>query len=118
MDKIFIEQFTKNWLKSWNTHNLEAILSHYAEDFEITSPLALERFPESQGTIKGKEAVGKYWALGLKLNPNLEFEIIDVLSGVNSISIYYLSKASQKHVVETLVFDETLKVCKAIVNYR
>lgn len=33
------ELFVNNWLESWNSHNIEKILSHYTEDFSITSPL-------------------------------------------------------------------------------
>ncbi|MCB0644946.1 MAG: nuclear transport factor 2 family protein [Phaeodactylibacter sp.] len=117
MDKEFTAKFSKEWVESWNAHDLEMILSHYSDDFEIESPLALERFPESGGKITGKEHVRTYWNLGLQLNPDLEFELLNVLSGVNSISIYYLSKSSKKRVIETMVFNPDLKVCRAIVNY-
>lgn len=117
MKKEFALQFSEEWLKSWNSHDIDLILSHYTDDFEIESPLAKERFPECKGILKGKKAIREYWSLGLKLNPNLKFEIIDVLCGVQSISIYYLSKVTNKKVVEVMNFDENLKIYKTIVNY-
>ena len=117
MDKKFLDSFTKGWLESWNSHEIDLILRHYSEDVEVESPLALQRFPESKGKIIGKENVKEYWVLGLKLNPKLEFEMIHILNGVNSISVYYLSKATNKKVIKTMVFNADLKVCKAIVCY-
>ena len=31
------QNFAKEWINSWNSHNLEEILSHYSEDIEITT---------------------------------------------------------------------------------
>lgn len=117
MEKEFAEKFAKEWVESWNSHDINSILSHYVDDVEIESPLAKIRFPETNGLIKGKAAVKKYWSLGLEQNPNLEFEIIDVLCGVTTMSIYYFSKSNKKKVVEMMTFNEALKVTKATVNY-
>jgi hypothetical protein len=117
MEKEFALQFAEEWVKSWNSHDLNRILSHYTDDFEIESPLALKRLPASNGIVRGKDAVETYWRLGLDANPNLEFEIIDVLCGVTSISIYYLSKSMNRKVIEMMCFNNEMKVFKAIVNY-
>ena len=110
MQKEFAQQFAKEWVQSWNTHDIETILSHYTDDFEIESPIAQKRFPESGGVLKSKQAIRKYWRIGLERNPNLEFEIIDVLVGVKSLSIYYHSKAANKRVIETMTFNDQRKV--------
>ena len=34
----FARQVSQEWLSAWNAHDLEAILSYYAEDFEMISP--------------------------------------------------------------------------------
>lgn len=117
MDKQFASKFAKEWVDSWNSHEINSILSHYTDDFEIESPLAKKRFPESNGVLKGKIAIKKYWSIGLKLNPDLEFEIIEVLVGVNTISIFYLSKSTNKKVIEMMKFNQHLKVTHATVNY-
>lgn len=117
ISKTFAHKFAEDWVDSWNAHDLERILSHYADDFEITSPLALKRFPESNGVLKGKDAIRKYWRLGLQLNPKLTFEIIEVLVGVNSLTIYYRSVAAAKNVVELFIFGTQGKVVKTIVCY-
>ena len=117
LTKEFAISFAEEWVSVWNARNLESILSHYTDDFEIESPLALKRFPESKGILKGKTAIRKYWGMGLQKNPDLKFEIKEVLVGVNSLTIYYRSIAAQKNVVEVLTFGEEKKVVKVVVCY-
>lgn len=33
-------QLASEWIQAWNSHNLDAILSHYAEDIVLVSPIA------------------------------------------------------------------------------
>jgi len=37
MDKAFAERFAAGWIGSWNAHDLGRVLSHYANDFEMSS---------------------------------------------------------------------------------
>jgi hypothetical protein len=113
----FAKQFSENWTEDWNSHNLEKILSHYSDDFVIESPLALKRLPETNGVVIGKDNVRKYWSIGLEANPNLNFKIIDLLTGVNSLTIYYLNSTNGKKSAELMIFNSDKKVNKAIVNY-
>ena len=32
------ERLAREWVEAWNAHDLERILSHYAEDVEFASP--------------------------------------------------------------------------------
>lgn len=117
MTKEFATAFAEEWITAWNSHDLEKILSHYSEDFSIESPLALKRFPETKGTVFGKENVRNYWAWGLENNPALKFELLDLLIGVNSLTIYYINTATNRKAVEVMSFNSDNKVDKAIVNY-
>ena len=88
---------------------MERILAHYADDFEMTSPLIAERIGREDGILKGKTAIAKYWKPSISLDPPLKFELLDVLAGINQLTIYYRSVG--RHVVaETLTFDSSLKV--------
>ena len=87
IDKMFAEHFAADWIDSWNQHDLVRILSHYTDDFEMSSPVIIEVAGEPSGTLKGKEAVGSYWAKALQLVLNLHFELVTTLVGVNSITL-------------------------------
>jgi hypothetical protein len=39
MEKGFAERFAKEWVAAWNSHDLELILAHYEDDFEMSSPI-------------------------------------------------------------------------------
>ena len=45
------------WLSAWNVYDLEAILSHYAEDFEMVSSYIAAITSESSGVLKGNKAI-------------------------------------------------------------
>jgi len=69
MQKGFAERFAREWGEAWNAHDLERVLSHYEDDFEMSSPIIVTLMGESSGKLKGKAAVGAYWAKALKLLP-------------------------------------------------
>ena len=111
IEQAFAELFAADWIDSWNSHGLSRILSHYSEDFEMTSPVMVQIVGGLSGTLKGKEAVGAYWAKGLQVRPDLHFELISTLTGVNrspfttqgtegflpNVSISALAKKSSWH---------------------
>jgi SnoaL-like domain len=113
----FARSFAVEWIAAWNAHNLPRILSHYSDDFEMRSPLIVERMGIANGALRGKEAVGKYWAIGLAAQPRLCFELIDVYGGIGMIVIHYLSVTRQRRVVEILHFDASGLVVSAAAAY-
>ena len=60
MDKAFAEHFAASWIGSWNAHDLRRVLSHYADDFEMSSPVIIQVAAERSETLRGKAAVGAY----------------------------------------------------------
>ncbi|MFK5880479.1 MAG: nuclear transport factor 2 family protein [Flavobacteriaceae bacterium] len=108
--------FAQEWIKSWNSHNLEDILSHYSDDVEITTPMIKIAGGINSGTLKGKEFVRDYWKKALNKIPDLHFELIDVTRSVDSIALYYKSVMNKK-AIEVMFFNEQGKVNKMIAHY-
>ena len=75
----------------------------------MSSPLIVERFGRQDGILKGTPAVAEYWKPSMSLDPPLKFELMDVLAGINQLTIYYRS-VGRNVVAETLTFDSSLKV--------
>lgn len=115
LDKAFAERFATEWIAAWNSHDLDRILSHYADDFEMSSPLIAQIAGEPSGTLKGKAAVGAYWAKGLQLNPQLRFDLASTLIGANSITLYYRGQRGMS--AEVLVFGSDKKVVQGFAHY-
>ena len=116
IDPAWAHEFAQEWIAAWNSHDLERILSHYTDDFEMSSPLIIDRMGEPSGKLKGKEQVRPYWQKGLAALPPLQFELIDVYSGVDSIVIHYRS-IGQKKVCEVLFFNTQGLATRGIAQY-
>ncbi|MCT4173242.1 nuclear transport factor 2 family protein [Elizabethkingia anophelis] len=110
------QQFAKTWIQAWNSHDMNAILSHYSEDIEITTPMIKMALGEGDGSLKGKEAVADYWRRALDKMPDLHFELYDVTEGVDSVALYYKSVMDKK-AVEVMFFNEEGKVNKMFAHY-
>ena len=110
------ERFAKDWVAAWNSHDLDRILGHYTDDFEMSSPRIVQFMGEPSGKLKGKKAVGAYWQRALKLRPDLSFRLLDVFAGVDSVCIRYKSLGGQP-AVEFFEFDGDLKVRRATAHY-
>lgn len=113
----FARKFAQAWIDAWNSRDLEIILAHYADDFVIETPMAVILKPESNGTVAGKPAVRAYWQLGLSKIPDLHFDLLDLLIGVHSVTIYYVNTATNRRSVEMMFFNAEGKVNRAFVNY-
>lgn len=116
IEKAFAEHFAADWIESWNSHDLERILEHYDDDFEMSSPYISKIAGEPSGTLRGKAAIGAYWDKALQLIPDLHFELITTLVGVDSITIYYKG-AQERLVAEVFHFGSNQKVVKAYSHY-
>ena len=113
IDRAWAEQFAQDWIEGWNSHDLERILAHYADDFEMTSPLIAARLGVADGKLKGKDAIRRYWEQGLASTPELRFELQEVIVGVNAIAIVYESRTLARTVVEYIAFDECRRGIRA-----
>jgi ketosteroid isomerase-like protein len=110
------QQFAKDWIASWNSHDMQDILSHYSDDIEITTPMIKMAAGIESGSLKGKEAVAAYWNKALERIPDLHFELVDVTQGVNSVALYYKS-VMNKMCVEVMFFNEQGKVNRMFAHY-
>lgn len=113
----FVQDFTEEWIAAWNDHDVERVLSHYSDDFELSTPYIATIMNIPSGTIKGKEAARTYWRAAIKRVPSLHFELVDVLIGVNSIVIYYDAVFGRKG-AELMEFNASGKVHRSIAHYR
>lgn len=97
--------FVREWVDAWNAHDLERILSHYSEDFEMRSPLIRERGLDPCGVLHGKERVRSYWMKRLQAPPPVRFELKDFHIGASSLAIHYRN-VGRGMVTEVLIFDD------------
>lgn len=115
MNKAFAENFAQEWVNAWNAHDLEDILSHYTDDFEMSSPVISQVMGEASGTLKGKSIIADYWRKALVRSPDLHFELSQVLVGANSVAIVYQGVRGLSN--EIFIFNAEGKVSQAFAHY-
>jgi len=110
-------EFAREWIDAWNAHDLDLILSHHSDDFEIASPRIVQVMNEPSGKLKGKKNVRKYWEKSLAQSPGLRFELIEVLIGADSLVVYYHNITRDKKAAEVFIFNKDGQVIKSMANY-
>lgn len=110
------QKFAEEWINSWNSHDLDDILSHYSEDIEISTPMIAMATGGKESSLKGKEKVREYWEKALDKFPDLHFELIQSTAGVSSVALFYKS-IMDKYAVEVMFFNEEGKVNKMYAHY-
>lgn len=109
MDHTDAQAFVDSWLQGWNAHDVEQVLSHFAEDAVFTSPVAAQLLADSDGVIRGRAALREYWTEGLRRIPDLRFELVGFYVGLQTLVINYRNQKNGL-VCEVLVFDGPLVV--------
>ena len=107
MERAEAQAFAESWLQAWNAHDLEAVLSHFADDVVFTSPIAAKLVEGSEGIIHGKAALRAYWREGLRRIPDLQFDLLGIYVGQSTLVINYRNQSGGL-VSEVLTFDDRL----------
>lgn len=116
IDEACARHFAAEWIAAWNAHDLARVLSHYRDDFTMSSPRIVDIAREPSGRLHGKRAVAAYWAQALSLIPGLRFELIATLVGVDSVALHYRNERGGL-VVEVFRFGADGLVTEAAAHY-
>jgi ketosteroid isomerase-like protein len=84
-----LSEFAQHWLTAWNNHDVEAVLGHFADDVVFRSPAAVQLLTDSDGVIRGKDELRRYWTRALERVPDLRFELLGVYGGVDAVVLHY-----------------------------
>jgi hypothetical protein len=104
------------WVRAWNAHDLDDIMSHYVDDVTLVSPSAAALLDDPAGEVRGKAALRAYFQKGLDAYPNLRFELLDTMWGVQSVVLYYANQKGTK-TAEFMELDSEGKVVRVVANY-
>lgn len=114
--KLDAAAFSRQWVRAWNAHDVEAVLAHFHEDVLFTSPVAAQMFPETAGVIRGKPALRRYWTQALERLTDLHFVVEAVSRGIDTIVITYRNQ-NDGLVNEVLRFDGDGRVVEGHGTY-
>ena len=80
------------WFKAFNEHDLENLLKLYDDEAEHFSPKLKVREPETNGLIKGKEALRKWWKDCFERLPTLEYQVNKLIADSEQVFMEYTRK--------------------------
>jgi limonene-1,2-epoxide hydrolase len=78
------------WFEAFNTHNLEHLLQLYHEQAEHYSPKLKIHQPETNGLIKGKEALRTWWQDAFQRLPTLRYEVLHLIADDQRVFMDYI----------------------------
>ena len=115
MDADQVATFAQQWLQAWNQRDVEAILSHYAEDVEFKSLIAVRLLGETSGTIRSRANLREFFGRVLAAFPdNPEIELLGVFRGVDSLIVHFQSRG--RTAAEVMELNESGKICRAMAH--
>ncbi len=78
---------------------------HYVPSIRFTAPTVISRWNKPDGILIGRDELRRHFKRGLDLAPHLHFELIDVLMGVDGVTIIYRRETGAL-VADIVVLDE------------
>lgn len=66
-------RFAEAWVAAWNRRDVDAVLTHYADDAQFVSPVAHNVV--GRPVLRNKKEIEQYWRAALERIPSLEFKL-------------------------------------------
>ncbi len=111
------QRFAAHWADAWNQRDVEAVLRHFHDDVEFSSPTALAVVGSS--VVRGKSALRDYWNQALTRVTALHFTVDRLFwdGERRELAIIYIEAINgrSRHVSENLRFDASGLVVSAEV---
>ena len=104
------------WCDAWNRGDLDAVMSHYADDVAFNSPTVPQRWGIADGWLRGKERVRENFAIGIR-KPGLRFELVDVLLGAPNILCILYRRETGALVTDLVETDEAGRGLRVVACY-
>jgi hypothetical protein len=110
------DEIANHWINAWNSRDIMQIMAHYADNIEFTSPFINTLTLCTEGKIYGKPALQAYFLKGLANFPELNFELLQALPGMTSVTLLYKS-INNLLAAEVMEIDSEGKIYSVLAHY-
>lgn len=114
MNSSVNKQIALTWFEAFNEHNLEKLLSLYHEQAQHYSPKLKIRQPETQGLIKGKDALRVWWKDAFDRLPSLRYEVKKLTADEKQVFMEYIRHVDGE---DDLSVGEVLEIENGLIVY-
>lgn len=109
--------FAEDWIDAFNAHDLPRILSHYAADVRLISPLYREFSGGLTDTASGVDALAGYFGAALARYPHLRFTLLDVAEGTRGPCLRYHSNLGDRIAMECFERGADGRATRVLCHY-
>lgn len=95
------------WFEAFNAHDLEQLLSLYDEQALHFSPKLKIRKPETEGLIKGKNALRVWWQDAFDRLPTLYYKVTSLTANSDRVFMEYIRQVENE---EEMLVAEVLDI--------
>ena len=112
MPSTTIISIAHQWFDAFNAHDLQKLLTLYADDAEHYSPKLKLRQPETRGLISGKAALRAWWADSFERLPSLRYEPTRFIADDESVFMEYTRYVDGE---DSMTVGEVLEIKNSLI---
>ncbi|HEX8563648.1 MAG TPA: nuclear transport factor 2 family protein [Flavobacterium sp.] len=102
-----LQSIAFKWFDAFNSHNLEQLLSLYDDEAEHYSPKLKIRQPDSNGLVRGKQALREWWKDAFERLPSLHYKVTSLTANGDRVFMEYIRQVEGE---EAMLVAEVLEV--------
>ena len=113
------EQIARQWFDAFNTHDLEKLLALYDDNAEHYSPKLKIRRPETNGLVRGKDALRAWWQDAFDRLPTLHYRYTTLTANDDRVFMEYVRSVTGEPdmlVAEVLEIQNELIVASRVYH--
>lgn len=88
------KEIALQWFAAFNLHDLEMLLELYDDNAVHYSPKLKIKQPQTGGHIEGKQALRQWWKDAFERLPDLQYEIIQIITEGDIVFMEYIRKTN------------------------
>jgi len=112
MSEALVTVIANKWFEAFNEHDLEKLLSLYDNNAQHYSPKLKIRKPETEGLIKGKDALRDWWKDSFDRLPTLKYIPKQFIASNSKAFMEYVRKVEGE---DDLVVGEVLEIKDGLI---